>query len=168
MNIRKNSACHGFKDSLISQPYSCSIIGSLLSFHNSSDDGSTDHRSTLLHRDADSTPALCPGDKHSHRSHGIDSYIWRSDRRSGRSLNPWQALFFLIFIFVLQQLEGDLIYPRVVGSTTGVPSVYVFASVTIGGTLFGLAGMLFAVPVFSIVFTLLKEVYERRQKAGTE
>ena len=83
-------------------------------------------------------------------------------------INPWQALFFLIFIFVLQQLEGDLIYPRVVGSTTGVPSVYVFASVTIGGTLFGLAGMLFAVPVFSIVFTLLKEVYERRQKAGAE
>ena len=83
-------------------------------------------------------------------------------------VNPWKGLFFLIFIFVLQQLEGDLIYPRVVGSTTGVPSVYVFASVTIGGTLFGLAGMLFAVPVFSIVFTLLKEVYERRQKAGAE
>ena len=71
--------------------------------------------------------------------------------------SPWQGLFFLIFIFVLQQLEGDFIYPRVVGSSTGIPSVYVFTAVTIGGALFGLAGMLFAVPVFSTVYTILRE-----------
>ena len=82
--------------------------------------------------------------------------------------DPWQGLFFLIFIFVLQQLEGDLIYPRVVGTTTGVPAVYVFASVTIGGAIAGLAGMLFAVPVFSIAFTLLKELYERRSMQRKE
>ena len=71
--------------------------------------------------------------------------------------SPWQGLFFLLFIFVLQQLEGNFIYPRVVGSTTGIPSVYVFTAVTIGGALFGLAGMLFAVPVFSTVYALLRE-----------
>ena len=77
-------------------------------------------------------------------------------------VNPWKGLFFLVFIFVLQQLEGDLIYPRVVGTSTGVPSIYVFASVTLGGSLFGLPGMLFAVPVFSIVYTLLKELYHKK------
>ena len=76
----------------------------------------------------------------------------------------WKGLFFLIFIIVLQQLEGDLIYPRVVGTTTGVPSVYVFMSVTLGGALFGIWGMLLAVPLFSIVFTLLKEKSEKNDK----
>ena len=83
-------------------------------------------------------------------------------------INPWKGLFFLIFIFVLQQLEGDLIYPRVVGTSTGVPSVYVFAAVTLGGALFGLPGMLFAVPVFSIVYTLLKELYYKKQNESIE
>lgn len=77
---------------------------------------------------------------------------------------PWKGLFFLIFIIVLQQLEGNLIYPRVVGTTTGVPSVYVFIAVTIGGALFGILGMLLAVPVFSIIFTLLKEKSDQRVK----
>ena len=77
---------------------------------------------------------------------------------------PWKGLFFLIFIIVLQQLEGNLIYPRVVGTTTGVPSVYVFIAVTIGGALFGILGMLLAVPVFSIIFTLLKEKSDQRSK----
>ena len=78
---------------------------------------------------------------------------------------PWKGLFFLIFIIVLQQLEGNLIYPRVVGTTTGVPSVYVFMAVTLGGALFGIPGMLLAVPVFSIAFTLLKEISEKRNGA---
>ena len=83
--------------------------------------------------------------------------------------SPWQGLFFLIFIFVLQQLEGDFIYPRVVGSSTGIPSVYVFTAVTIGGALFGLAGMLFAVPVFSTAYTLLRErLSEDKATSGTD
>ena len=77
-------------------------------------------------------------------------------------VNPWQGLFFLLFLIVLQQLEGNLIYPKVVGTTTGVPSVYVFAAVTIGGALFGIMGMLLAVPVFSVIFTILKELYGRK------
>ncbi len=80
-------------------------------------------------------------------------------------ISPWKGLFFLIFIIVLQQLEGDLIYPRVVGSTTGVPSVYVFIAVTLGGSLLGIWGMLFAVPVFSIIYTLLKELYHKKEKS---
>ena len=68
---------------------------------------------------------------------------------------PVKGLIFLIFIFVLQQLEGDLIYPRVVGTSTGLPPIYVFASVTFGGILFGLAGMILAVPIVSSVYALL-------------
>ena len=83
-------------------------------------------------------------------------------------VSPWQGLFFLIFIVVLQQLEGDLIYPRVVGSSIGVPSVYVFASVTLGGALFGILGMLLAVPLFSVVFTLLKEHYAERMAGKSD
>lgn len=80
-------------------------------------------------------------------------------------IEPWKGLFFLAFIIVLQQLEGNLIYPRVVGTTTGVPSIYVFMAVTIGGALFGIPGMLVSVPLFSIAFTLLKEVYDKRSAA---
>ncbi len=82
--------------------------------------------------------------------------------------SPLKGLIFLIFIFVLQQLEGDLIYPKVVGSSTNMPSVYIFLSVTIGGLLFGLAGMLFAVPVFSILYHLLKERTEGESAIGKE
>ena len=77
-------------------------------------------------------------------------------------VTPWQGLFFLVFIIVLQQLEGNFIYPRVVGTTTGVPSIYVFTSVTIGGALFGILGMLLSVPVFSIAYTLIKEIADKR------
>ena len=77
---------------------------------------------------------------------------------------PWKGLLFLLFIIVLQQLEGNLIYPRVVGTTTGVPSIYVFMAVTIGGALFGILGMLVAVPLFSIAFTLLKELSDKKKQ----
>ena len=79
-------------------------------------------------------------------------------------VSPWKGLFFLIFIIVLQQLEGNLIYPKVVGTSTGVPSVYVFLAVTIGGALFGIWGMLLSVPLFSVVFTLLKEISSKREE----
>ena len=82
-------------------------------------------------------------------------------------ISPLKGLLFLIFIFILQQMEGDFIYPRVVGSSTGLPSVYVFASVTLGGALFGLGGMLFAVPVFSVIYTLIKERISKDKAATT-
>lgn len=71
--------------------------------------------------------------------------------------SPVQAVFFLVFLIILQQLEGNLIYPRVVGGSLGLPPVYTFTLVTVCGALFGLVGMLFAVPVGSILYTLLKE-----------
>lgn len=67
-----------------------------------------------------------------------------------------QALIFVIFLLVLQQVEGNLIYPRVVGSSVGLPPIWVLAAVTVGGSLWGIAGMLFAVPVCSILHALLR------------
>ena len=71
--------------------------------------------------------------------------------------NPFQALMFLVFMVVLQQIEGNLIYPRVVGSSVGLPGMWVLAAVMVGGSFGGVAGMLFAVPVASVLYTLLRE-----------
>ncbi len=67
------------------------------------------------------------------------------------------ALFFVLFLVVLQQLEGNLIYPRVVGTSVGLPGVWVFASVLVGAGLFGIPGVLFGVPLAATVYHLLKE-----------
>ena len=74
----------------------------------------------------------------------------------------------LIFIFILQQFEGDFIYPRVVGTSTGLPPIYVFAAVTLGGILFGLAGMILAVPVVSAAYALISSEYESTTGSDTE
>lgn len=72
------------------------------------------------------------------------------------TVDPMQALIFIIFLVVLQQLEEDLIYPRVVGSSVGLPSIWVLFAVTVGGGLWGITGMLFSVPVLSVVYALIK------------
>lgn len=72
------------------------------------------------------------------------------------TVDPMQALIFIIFLVGLQQLEGDLIYPRVVGSSVGLPSIWVLFAVTVGGGLWGITGMLFSVPVLSVVYALIK------------
>ncbi len=72
-------------------------------------------------------------------------------------VSPMQAVAFLIFIVILQQLEGNLIYPRVVGSSIGLPAIWVFAAVTIGGGLMGVLGMLLAVPMAAVFYQLLRE-----------
>ena len=69
--------------------------------------------------------------------------------------SPVKALIFLIFIVLLQRIEGDLIYPRVVGSSIGLPSIWVLAAITIGGGVFGVMGMLLGVPVASTIYRLL-------------
>lgn len=83
--------------------------------------------------------------------------------------NPKKALFFIIFILVLQQLEGDLIYPRVVGNSVGLPGIWVFSAVAIGGSLFGIIGILLSVPICSVLYTLLQRAVntrnDRRSKA---
>lgn len=72
-------------------------------------------------------------------------------------VSPVQALGFLVFLVILQQLEGNLIYPRVVGNSIGLPALWVLAAVTVGGSLFGLWGMLLSVPAASVLYTLLKQ-----------
>lgn len=71
--------------------------------------------------------------------------------------SPVQALIFVIFILILQQLENNLIYPKVVGSSIGLPGIWVLAAVTIGGGVLGVAGMLLGVPVFAAVYRLLRD-----------
>ena len=85
------------------------------------------------------------------------------------TVNPLQTLGFLVFIVILQQIEGNLIYPRVVGSSVGLPGIWVLTAVTIGGGLSGVVGMLLAVPVTATVYKLLqRDVRRRRALAETE
>lgn len=77
-------------------------------------------------------------------------------------INPLEALWFLIFLVVLQQLEGNLIYPRVVGTSIGLPGLWVLAAVTVGGGLFGFIGMLIGVPVTAVLYTLLRRDFHAR------
>ncbi|MBQ3223710.1 MAG: AI-2E family transporter [Clostridia bacterium] len=81
------------------------------------------------------------------------------------TISPLQALFFLIYLVVLQQLEGNLIYPRVVGQSIGLPGIWVLSAVTIGGGLFGIPGMLIGVPLAASAYQLLREDMQRRQSA---
>lgn len=71
--------------------------------------------------------------------------------------SPMQAIGFVVFILILQQLETNLIYPRVVSTSINLPSMWVMLAVTVGGGMFGVAGMLTAVPVCSIAYTLLAQ-----------
>lgn len=73
-------------------------------------------------------------------------------------VNPQQALVFIVLFLVLQQIEGNLIYPHVVGGSVGLPSIWVLAAVTIGGNLMGIVGMLIFIPIVSVVYTLFREV----------
>lgn len=76
--------------------------------------------------------------------------------------NPGQAPWFVLFILVLQQVETNLIYPRVVSTSINLPSMWVLLAVTAGGGLFGIAGMVMAVPLTSIAYTLLGEITRKR------
>lgn len=80
------------------------------------------------------------------------------------TVNPMQAIFFIIYLIILQQIEGNLIYPRVVGSTVGLPSIWVLFAVSVGGGLWGVAGVLFSVPVLSVIYILLRKNVHNRLK----
>ncbi|MDE6960537.1 MAG: AI-2E family transporter [Lachnospiraceae bacterium] len=77
--------------------------------------------------------------------------------------SPFQALMFLVFIVVLQQLENQLIYPRVVGSSIGLPGILVFTAVMVGGSLFGITGILLGIPLSAACYQFLKEDLHRRK-----
>lgn len=76
--------------------------------------------------------------------------------------SPIEAVFFIIFLLVLQQFESNVIYPRVVGTSIGLPGIWVLASITIGGGLSGIVGMLLGVPVAATIYQLLKNDTNRR------
>ena len=80
-------------------------------------------------------------------------------------VDPLQALIFVIMFLVLQQIDGNFIYPKVVGSSVGLPSIWVLAAVTIGGSLMGVVGMLIFIPIVSVIYTLFRSsVYKRLGK----
>ncbi len=80
---------------------------------------------------------------------------------------PVKALIFVVMFLVLQQIEGNLIYPKVVGNSVGLPSIWVLAAVSIGGSLMGVVGMLIFIPLVSVVYTLFRgDVYRRLAEKG--
>ena len=78
------------------------------------------------------------------------------------TVSPSQAAAFIVLFLVLQQIEGNLIYPKVVGGSIGLPAIWVLVAVTLGGSLFGIVGMLVFIPIVSVVYTLLKEDVNKR------
>lgn len=78
--------------------------------------------------------------------------------------SPMQTLIFLIFLIILQQLEGNVVYPKVVGNSIGLPGIWVLAAVTVGGSLFGVVGMLIGVPLAATAYKLFFENLENKEK----
>lgn len=78
--------------------------------------------------------------------------------------NPIKAVWFVVFIIILQQLEGNLIYPRVVGKSVGLPGIWVLTAVTVGGGLFGVLGMLFSVPVCSVLYVIFRNFVNKKNQ----
>lgn len=80
-------------------------------------------------------------------------------------VSPVKAITFLIFFVILQQVENNAIYPKVVGRKMGLPGIWVLLGITVGGGLFGIVGMILGVPVLTVIYTLLKQdVKEREEK----
>lgn len=79
-------------------------------------------------------------------------------------ISPKQAILFIIVFLILQQIEGNLIYPHVVGGSVGLPSIWVLAAVTIGGNLMGIVGMLIFIPLVSVLYTIFREFVYLRLK----
>lgn len=79
-------------------------------------------------------------------------------------LSPIKALVFVIFLLILQQIEGNIIYPKVVGSSVGLPGIWVLVAISIGGSLWGLVGILLSVPLFSVIYAVLSENVNLRLK----
>ena len=84
------------------------------------------------------------------------------------TVSPAKALVFVIYLLILQQIEGNIIYPKVMGSRINLPAIWVLAAVTVGGGLAGPVGMLLGVPVTSVIYVLLREETEKREKMLAE
>lgn len=81
--------------------------------------------------------------------------------------SPMQAVWFVVMFLVLQQIENNIIYPRVVGTSIGLPGMWVLLAVSVGGEIMGVVGMLLMIPLASVLYTLLREITQRRlEKRG--
>ena len=86
-------------------------------------------------------------------------------------ISPVKALIFVIFLVVVQQFEGNVIYPKVVGGSIGIGGMWVLLALTVGGNLMGIAGMVLGIPAFAVIYALLKEFCDKRiaeKKAAAE
>lgn len=79
-------------------------------------------------------------------------------------IDPWAALKFLIFIIILQQFDGNLLGPKILGGTIGLPTLWTMFAIIVGGSLFGIVGMIVGVPIFSVLYTLIKDYVNYRLK----
>lgn len=77
-------------------------------------------------------------------------------------IDPVQALYFLVFVFLLQQVDGNIIGPKILGNSTGLSSFWVIFAITLFGGLFGIAGMILGVPIFAVIFAFMKSTVESR------
>ena len=84
------------------------------------------------------------------------------------TVSPAKAVLFLVYLVILQQLEGNLIYPRVVGTSIGLPGLWVLSAVTVGGGILGIGGMLLGVPVAAAVYRLIRTDLKNREAAGIQ
>ncbi len=81
-------------------------------------------------------------------------------------VSPLKAVGFVVFIIVVQQIDNNVIYPRIVGNSVGLPGIWVLAAVTVGGGFFGAAGMLLGVPICAVLYCLIREYVSKREKAN--
>ena len=79
-------------------------------------------------------------------------------------VDPWQAFWFAIFVFVLQQLDGNIIGPKILGDSTGLPALWVMFAILVGGGIFGVLGMFVGVPAFAVIYKFAKEYFEKLLK----
>lgn len=78
--------------------------------------------------------------------------------------NPMQGVWFVVFFLAMQQIEGNFVYPHVMSTRVGLPSIWILVAVTLGGSMFGIAGMLLFIPIISVVYTLLRQNIDQRLK----
>ena len=78
--------------------------------------------------------------------------------------SPMKALVFIIIILLIQLIEANVIYPKIMGSSLGLPGIWVLVAVTLGGSLFGIIGMLIGVPIVASVYKIAEEGIAKREK----
>lgn len=77
-------------------------------------------------------------------------------------VSPVKAFWFVVLFLVLQQIEGNVIYPRVVGSSVGLPAIWVLVAITVGGNMFGVMGMILFIPLCSVMYSVMRELINKR------